>query len=451
MKKYLASLAILFGGLMSAQGPALLAPEPQEPAPPAQPAPAAAPAPAPMALQMEERMKARIDGARVKALTLSGEKSFRWQSGDDETYRRAGRLVDEHQYERALEGYQQVIESKGSRVEGALYWKAYALGKLGHGAEASAALEELKKSYSSSRWLNDARALELEIRQGAGQKASPEAENDEDLKLLALNGLIGTDPDRVIPQVERILTSAKSSPKLKERALFVLAQSRNAKAREMLTKYARGGTNPDLQLKAVEYLGAHGAKEDRAVLSEIYQANSDLGIRRAILQSYVGSHDADTLLQLARSEQNETLRAEAIRYASIAGADVWPLYAGGSGAIESRRALAQALFTKGDSAHLAEIIRTDKEPKVRRDAIRYLGNLPRAKSADLLIAIYGAESDKEVRAEILNAFQSQQNAKALIDVARKEPDPGLKREAVRRLTTMHSPEANEYLMELLNK
>ena len=248
------------------------------------------------AQRMAERtaeMKARVDARG-------------WGGNGDEEglYRRAARELDERQYEKALESYNRVIEAKGTHIEGALYWKAYALSRLGHGDQAQAALDELKRGYANSRWLNDARALEMEIRQNAGQKPTPEAkETDEDLKLLAMSGLIGTDPERVLPQIDKILSSAKSSPKLKERALFVLAQSSNAKARETLLKYAQGGTNPDLQLKAVEYLAAHGVKEDRAKLDEIYQSNPDVGIRRAILRGYMASHETDALMQIARNEQ----------------------------------------------------------------------------------------------------------------------------------------------------
>ena len=44
-------------------------------------------------------------------------------------------------------------------------------------------------------------------------------------KLIALNGLVDTAPDRAIPAVSDLLKKS-SSPRLKERALFVLAQSR---------------------------------------------------------------------------------------------------------------------------------------------------------------------------------------------------------------------------------
>jgi len=402
----------------------------------------------------QEKIQDRTDRAVERAIEKAQDVKVRFnydrKGGDEGTYRSASRQLDDRQYEKALEGFNRVIEAKGSHIEGALYWKAYALSRLGRGDQAAASLDELKKGYPQSRWLNDARALELELRQNAGQKPSPEAESDEDLKLLAMSGLIGTDPERVLPQIDKILSSAKSSPKLKERALFVLAQSRNVKARETLTKYAKGGTNPDLQLKAVEYLAAHGVKEDRAKLDEIYQANSDLGIRRAILRGYMASHETDALMQIARNEQNPALRGEAIRYAALGGADVWPLYSA-SGPIEVRQAVVEALFLKQDAAHLTELARADKEPRVRADAIRHLGNLSREKTGDSLVTIYSSEPEKDIRRDILRAFSNQRNAKALIDVARKESDPELKREAVRQLTMMKTPEAQEFLLELLNK
>ena len=45
----------------------------------------------------------------------------------------------------------------------------------------------------------------------------------------------------------------------------------------------------------------------------------------------------------------------------------------------------------------------------------------------------------------------QQNAKALVDIARKETDPNMKREVVQRLAMMKSKEATDYMMEVLNK
>ena len=111
----------------------------------------------------------------------------------------------------------------------------------------------------------------------------------------------------------------------------------------------------------------------------------------------------------------------------------------------------EALFIKRDIDHLAEVARTEKDVRMREDAIRHIGNMSREKSGELLGSLYASETDKDVRADILRSLAQQQNAKKLIEVARKETDPSLKREAVRQLTMIKTPEAQEFLVELLNK
>ena len=45
------------------------------------------------------------------------------------------------------------------------------------------------KTNPKSRWLDDAKALRVELRQASGQPVSADIQNDEELKLIALNGL----------------------------------------------------------------------------------------------------------------------------------------------------------------------------------------------------------------------------------------------------------------------
>jgi hypothetical protein len=56
-----------------------------------------------------------------------------------------------------------------------------------------------------------------------------------------------------------------------------------------------------------------------------------------------------------------------------------------------------------------------------------------------------------VKEEILNAYFIGGDAKGLIAVARAEKDQELRKKAVEKLSLMGSKEANEYLMELLQK
>ena len=72
----------------------------------------------------------------------------------------------------------------------------------GAAREALAATAELRKSHPSSRWLDDARALEIEIKQAGGKPVSPESADDEELKLMALNSFMNSDPERALPLLE---------------------------------------------------------------------------------------------------------------------------------------------------------------------------------------------------------------------------------------------------------
>ena len=112
-----------------------------------------------------------------------------------------------------------------------MYWKAYSLSKLARTAEALTTLAELRKQFSNSSWIRDVGFLELEISQASGQAVNADAQVSEDMKLLALQGIMRSDPGTAIPVVEKTL-AGNSSIRVKERALFVLSQSRErARAR----------------------------------------------------------------------------------------------------------------------------------------------------------------------------------------------------------------------------
>jgi len=375
------------------------------------------------------------------------------RSGDSEErlYRRGAEYLDRREWEKAIDEYDQVIDKKGIKADGAYYWKAYALSKLGRRDPALAALVEMKKSYPSSRWLNDAKALEAEVQQASGQGPSPERENDEDLKLFAINSLMNSDPERALPLLEKILQKS-SAPKLRERALFVLAQSRSPKSNEIVAQFARGGGNPDLQQKAVEYLGVYGGKDNLQILGDIYGSANDPALKRNILRSFMVAHDKDRLLTAAKSEQNPDLRRDAIQYLGNlnASAEIAQLYTADQPQ-EIKEAIIQALANNNISERLVEIARTEKDPRVRSNAIHRLGNMSRTKTSEALVSLYGPEQDRNVKEQIIQAPSNQGSAKELVDVARKETDPELKKTAIKRLANMHSKEATDFMVELINK
>ena len=74
-----------------------------------------------------------------------------------------------------------------------------------------------------------------------------------------------------------------------------------------------------------------------------------------------------------------------------------------------------------------------------------------SRTADSLTSLYQNEKTVEVRKEILNAFFLQGNAKALVNIARNEKDPQLRKTAVEKLSLMNSKDATDFMLEILNK
>ena len=303
------------------------------------------------------------------------------------SYDQARGMIERDQYERALPILDRIIESTGPRTDAAMYWKAYSLSKLARKPEALAVLADLEKQFPKSAWRNDARALDVEIRQASGQSVSTDAPDDE-VKLLALRGMMQSDPETTLPILEKLL-AGNSSVLVKDRALFVLGQSRAARARDVLANVARRGPNPDLQVRAIRYLGMRSDQESRQVLADVYASTEDLEVKRTILRGFMMGNARDRLLTVAKSEKLAELRAEAVQDLGALGAT------------------------------------TD------------------------LDTVYRNESDVEVKRRVIDALTMGQHAPELVALARAEKNPDLKKAIVIRLSTMKSPAARDYMVELL--
>ena len=263
--------------------------------------------------------RARGAGAQREQAQPQRERADRERARDEQArarfenlYAQGRNAIERAQWARAVEQFSTLVSANAPRSDAALYWRADPLDKLNRQAEALTSVAELVKIYPMSRWLADARALEIQVRQRAGQPVSPDVQADEELKLFAIQGLQHQDPDQAIPMLEKLLQGT-SSPRLKERALFVLAQSNAPRALQLLTTVARGSANPDLQLKALQYFGMNGSQANRQLLGEVYASSTDIEVKRQILRSYMMAGDRERVLAAATGEQSPQLRGEAVR------------------------------------------------------------------------------------------------------------------------------------------
>ena len=165
------------------------------------------------------------------------------------------------------------------------------------------------------------------------------------------------DPDKGVPIIEKMLAGG-ASPRVRDRALFVLAQSRSARAREVMLNTAKNNANPDLQRTAIRYIGMMGGADDRDALTGIYRTATDSGVKRAILQSY---------------------------------------------------------FMSGNVEQTADVAKSEKDSDLQRAAIRNLGmmNRPGSGASEALVSVYKSDTSSENKRAVINSLFIQRNAKAL--------------------------------------
>jgi len=311
---------------------------------------------------------------------------------EEDLYRDAGRFMQRKDWDSAARAYGAIVERAGMKFDAASYWQAYSLSKLGRTDEALKTLTQMYAKAPQSRWISDARALEMEIRQAAGQAVAPEGQADEELKLMAVSTLMRSDPARAIPILEKVVFGT-GSVRLKQLALFVIAQKKTPESRAILVRIAKGEGNPDLQMYALEMVGLQGGPDSIALLSSLYPTASDDAMRRRILQGLAMAKAHEQLLSIYKSEQNPKLRRDALHmYASIAGGSV-----------------------------------------------------------EALKSLYDSETDQQTRRDIIGLLSMRKAAKELTDIARTDKDPNLRRAAMETLRAADPKAADELAAEILSK
>jgi HEAT repeat protein len=413
-------------------------------------------------LQMKLQYGGTLDGLKSSLFDLQNdgrdrEKDIARGRADRENslYSQASSYLDQGKWQIAEDKFDQVVEMKLKRADAAFFWKAYCQNKLGQRTEALATLNAMEKEYPQSRWLDDAKKLEVEVKQLSGQPVSPDDQSDCELKLLALNGLQQADPAKAVPLLEKMIHST-DCVKIRSQAFFVLAQSNSPEAREAITKMAKGeGVNPLVQEKAIQALGMYRADSGREILGQIYASSTDVDVKKTILRSLMQSGDKARIFAAAKNEKDPELRVEAIRQLGMMNDrdDIWQLYQSES-SVDVKKAILQAMWQSGDVDRVSQLAMNEKDPSLKMSAINDLGMMDRrngAKGEDTLLSIYAADTNPDVRKKVIGALFVSGDAKALVTLAKKETDPEMKKKIVSELSVMHSPDATAYLLELLNK
>ena len=374
-------------------------------------------------------------------------------SREDQLYSDATRAINESRWSDAESLLDQVANQHGNRADAAVYWKAYVENKEGRSSDALQTCAQLRRSYPQSNWLKECNALEIEIRRRSGDPVQPQSEQDEDLKLLALNSLMESNDANALPILQQLI-EGQQSERLKERALFVLAQDSSKPAQALFGQIVRGEKDPNLQIKAIRLMATARGSEAANTLADIYSKSSNGQVKRAVLDSYLIIGNADKLVEAAQHESDPELARHAVSELGALGAvaQLSDIYRVTSSKEVKERIISAyvAAGSKGAEA-LGAIAASEQDPELRHKAIRNMGAAGGSSAIPTLLSIYSKSSDEESRKAVINALFVADDSHDLVAMARAEKDPATKRDIVGKLALMHNKEATDYMMEILNK
>jgi HEAT repeat protein len=272
------------------------------------------------------------------------------------------------------------------------------------------------------------------------------ANEDEELALAALEGLVAQSPERALPILKKVLAGSQSA-RVKRRALFVLGQIGTPEARDILLQTARS-SNTELRREAIRGLGIDGDATALDALQSIYPT-SDPETKRSILQAWMIADRKDAIYRVADAAKTEDEATEAIKLLGVMGAteELRKL----ADRPTSTNGLLDAYAVSGDLAGLRKLADSAGERSVRVDAVRRIGTIDTDAARTALREIYTRSTDEGIKDAALQGMLIAEDDQGVLALYRAAKTPAEKRSLLRTLSMMDSDAALEAIDATLEK
>ncbi len=226
------------------------------------------------------------------------------------------------------------------------------------------------------------------------------------------------------------------------------------RAGSLLGQIVRGEKDPNLQIKAIRLLAAAQGSGSAETLGNVYTKSSDPSVKKAVLEAYLVMNTPEKLVQAAQHESDPELARHAVSELGAMGAvsQLSDIYKASSSK-EVKQSIINAYVAAGSKGAdaLSAIASSEQDSDLRRKAIRNLGVSGGSAVLPALVAMYAKNSDEESKKAVTDALFVAGDAHDLVVLARSEKDLTARKNIVNKLAVMHSKEATDYMLELLNK
>ena len=356
-------------------------------------------------------------------------------------YDEGQKALREQNWNSAAEHFEQSIEHGEGNADAAMYWRALALYKAGKYREAERQVRSLERNYPDSRWLKEARVLQME-HEGSETALAETAQGevlDDDLRVFALAQLMQRNPERALPLLLELMNTTPSDS-VRRNAFFMLGMSDDPGAQQAIAQFARDSRDPELQVEAIHMLGMASNPESMELLSSLYAETTDREVKEAVIQAYTVGDETRALVQLLEKEQDPELEIAILHALGVTGdtSELQRLYPTLS-STQSKVAAIEAMALAGDSQILRQVLNNETDPELRAAAIYGIAMEDGSDSAALLEQVYSQARTTEEKQAVLEALTLMDEGHALaLAIVQTETDLELRRQAIYTLGAMEA-------------
>jgi HEAT repeat protein len=430
----------------------------------------------------------------------------------DSLYRSAREALNRREFRKAADLFAQIPARypKSGYVADAYYWQAFALYRQGGTPQLRAALEALRRQrerHPGAATKGDASALEQRIRgelaRGGDEESRQEllnvttnlaeppeppeppeapeppeppdhdpdhdddrcADDDDDMKVAALNALIHMDSERARPILTKVLARRDAaSVCLRRKAVFLISQGDSEGTETILLNVARSDPDTEVREQAIFWLSQVGTERAVVALDSILRNSKDRRIQdKAIFAlSQQDNPKARAALRTfaERADVPEELREQAVFWIGQSGGKESVTYLRELfGKVKGEELRKKILFSVSQiedaegNKWLVGVARDRAQPlEIRKQALFWAGQ-GGASMADLG-SLYSTFDDRDMKEQLIFVYSQREETAAvdkLLEIARRDPDPELRKKALFWLGQSEDPRAAKALQDIIEQ
>ena len=435
----------------------------------------------------------------------------------DSLYRAARQALNGNQYQRAADLFRSIRDRypRSTYVPNTYYWQSFALYRTGSEdalREARTALGTQLDRYPKATTRRDAQVLLRRVQGELARMGDPDAaaavsaaaeaaapptvapvpgtppmapigpvvagtpgesngsescDDDDDIRIAALNAVLQMDADRAVPLLKSVLARRDAgSTCLRRKAVFLVSQKRSDETSRILLDVVRSDPDKEVREQAVFWLSQVPGDETVAALDSILRdPKTDPEIQeKAIfaLSQHRSARAGATLRDFAaRRDANGDLREKAIFWI-------------GQNRSPDNAQFLKDLYTKVENDDLKEKIifslsqmggadnyrwlmdialNAKEDIEIRKKALFWAGQGHSVDVADL-VRLYDSMNDREMKEQLIFVYSQRREDAALdklFQIGKNDPDRELRKKAIFWIGQSRSPRAAQYLQDLINQ